>query len=359
VTACGNLCRRGGKKRSQIDSYPFGNKACQKAQDRPFTVQGSCAGRAGEMGTADKNLVDHSAAGAARTHFEEYPHPLAVGGVDYCRVVDPFQRLGKNRISRTLAIDLERALFGAAVEGYPGRGISREEMQVAIRLGNFTGNFAVDGCYPGKREKAASQDGDDPLDPFGITADYAFIGSIDNQQVDPCGHPDCPSDFSCRGADHADLPIHLLSLGYAPGSGRCPALTGKIVGKKGRVVHLQEHTVALLPCFQGKQSGRFTEAVADDGSRGNSKAADDVADCTAGCNLSKNDRPVIVVHSLCRRPVPEHLRLELAPQIEVFAVLTTEYLRPAAGKSHPHPGEMIPGAGEDKTYFGVISKRCR
>src|SRR6185369_6821098 len=137
------------------------------------------------------------------------------------------------------------------------------------------------------------------------------------------------SDFTGRRADNADLPVELLPFGDAPGSRHGPALSGKIFGEKGRIVHPEEHGVSFAPGSECKESGRFTKAVADDGGRGYLEASYYVADCAAGCNLAENDGAVIVVDCPGRRSVPEHLRLELASQVEVMAVLFPEYFRPS------------------------------
>src|SRR6185369_246885 len=171
-------------------------------------------------------------------------------------------------------------------------------VQVTVGLRNFTGNLTVDRSDTRELEKAAAKDCDDPFYTLGVTADHALIRRVHDQQIDPGGHPYRPSDFTGRSADNTDLPVDLLSFGDAPGS-------------------------------ECKESGRFTQAVADDCGRGYVEASYYVADCAAGCNLAENDGAVIVVDCPGRRSVPEHLRLELASQVEVMAVLFPEYFRPS------------------------------
>ena len=137
------------------------------------------------------------------------------------------------------------------------------------------------------------------------------------------------------------------------------ALAGQIVGKESGFLHAAIHAVAVAPRPLGKESRRFTEAVADDSSRVDPEALYQITDGATDRYLAENNGPMIVIDQGCCCIVPEQLRLELCPQQKVLFILAAQNSWPAVEQFHPHAGIMIAGTGKDKRYFPRRAKRFR
>ena len=136
------------------------------------------------MRTILQDAADHPAAGTARSHLQEQAHAVGVGMFDHVGEVDSFKRLGQYRIGRALAVDLVGCSGGAAVEADSGWRGGGEEMQLPVWAAHFPGHLAVDRGHTVEREEAAAELLHGLRHLAGLAADHAFIGGVDDQQVD-------------------------------------------------------------------------------------------------------------------------------------------------------------------------------
>ena len=212
---------------------------------------------------------------------------------------------------------------------------------------------------PAEGEEPAAERGHEPADPFGVAADHAFVRGVDNQEVDPRGGAQGLAHPVDGSLHHADAPGHPLALSESPGAAGGPALAGQVAGEEGGVLHPGQHPVPVLPGAQGEEPGRFAEAVADDRLGPDSEAPDQVTGRTAGGDLAEDDGAGIAVQFSLRCAVPEQLRLELPPEMEVLRILAAVDLGPAGGEFRSHAGVVVAGTGEDEGDLPPATERLR
>ena len=97
----------------------------------------------GNMRFIVEDLIDHSATGRPRAHFNKQSYAIFIGGLNNLCVVEGLYRLLNNRVCRTVTRDCIVLAPDTTVESNIIRRIGFKQMQIAIGLFNRLSNFTM------------------------------------------------------------------------------------------------------------------------------------------------------------------------------------------------------------------------
>ena len=192
-----------------------------------------------------------------------------------------------------------------------------------------------------QREPVAGEFRDDSLDRSALAADDAFVGAVDDEQVDALPAADRGRKRFLRAVDHAADPLGLLALGKIPASPQHFRFAREIVREQGRAHESLQHGVALAPGAHGEERGGFAQAVADRRGRPDAEAQGEIGHHGAERQLAANQGAMVGEQFRAQGAVPEPVHAHLAREPLVLRVLRLQDLRPLACQGQAHILELV------------------